>query len=427
MGCAFQYDDNEGFGFDTSTPDRTTETRGKAAPSPAKRTGGATSHTPDKKLQRYAHIKSSGYGTTSPAKLNHARVTWSTSEAAKQKPKSGLSEKSHSRSARSPARRPNCKVRTVTSETGKLGSVADSQLLQSFTHMLQEHLSSVGADEDNVIGSIKQLSVERVKTLMDEITKWQHQYHEQQKTTLELRANMEAMEQDFECRSDNMKTQYKEEISRLKQQNYVLTAKVEQLQKQLSWRALAGQASTEAGNEDSRLAGMEKELEEQEKLITGFQTENERLYAELKKLRVSSKEAEALMFSDNQKLRVDIAMLREELQRKDGQLKNKGLITGSEAQERIAAGLAAAEGTAVLGASRIAQLEVELKQAKLREETYRREQQASGETKRQLELQVDELLRQVRDSEERTSHFASSQTLEAKVSERIDGICLVQC
>lgn len=85
---------------------------------------------------------------------------------------------------------------------------------------------------------------------------------------------------------------------------------MEQLQKQLSWRALAGQASTEAGNEDSRLAGMEKELEEQEKLITGFQTENERLYAELKKLRVSSKEAEALMFSDNQKLRVDIAMLR---------------------------------------------------------------------------------------------------------------------
>lgn len=56
---------------------------------------------------------------------------------------------------------------------------------------------------------------------------------------------------------------------------------------------------------------------------------------------------------------------REELQRKDGQLKNKGLITGSEAQERIAAGLAAAEGTAVLGASRIAQLEVELKQAKV--------------------------------------------------------------
>ena len=44
--------------------------------------------------------------------------------------------------------------------------------------------------QDNVIGSIKELSVERVKALMDEITKWQHQYHEQQKTTHELQGQL---------------------------------------------------------------------------------------------------------------------------------------------------------------------------------------------------------------------------------------------
>ena len=38
--------------------------------------------------------------------------------------------------------------------------------------------------------------------------------------------NMEAMERDFECRNESMKTEYEQEISRLKQQNYVLTAKV---------------------------------------------------------------------------------------------------------------------------------------------------------------------------------------------------------
>ena len=68
--------------------------------------------------------------------------------------------------------------------------------------------------------------------------------------------------------------------------------------------------AAEAGDESTRLAGMEKEIEEQEKLISGFQTENERLYSELKKSRSTSKEAEAHMFRDNQKLRVDIAMLR---------------------------------------------------------------------------------------------------------------------
>ena len=60
-----------------------------------------------------------------------------------------------------------------------------------------------------------------------------------------------------------------------------------------------------------------------------------------------------------------VLISREELQRKDGQLRNKGLITGSEVQGKIAAGVMAAEGTAVLGANRIAHLEVELKQAKV--------------------------------------------------------------
>ena len=50
---------------------------------------------------------------------------------------------------------------------------------------------------------------------------------------------------------------------------------------------------------------------------------------------------------------------RENLERKEVQLKNKGLITGASAQQEIAA------NSAVLGAGRIAQLEAELRQAKV--------------------------------------------------------------
>ena len=50
---------------------------------------------------------------------------------------------------------------------------------------------------------------------------------------------------------------------------------------------------------------------------------------------------------------------RENLERKEVQLKNKGLITGTAAQQEIAA------NSAVLGAGRIAQLEAELRQAKV--------------------------------------------------------------
>ena len=55
---------------------------------------------------------------------------------------------------------------------------------------------------------------------------------------------------------------------------------------------------------------------------------------------------------------------REQLGIKDLQLKNKGLVTSPSVQQQIAAGNV---GSAVLGAGRIAQLEAELKQAKVSE------------------------------------------------------------
>ena len=51
---------------------------------------------------------------------------------------------------------------------------------------------------------------------------------------------------------------------------------------------------------------------------------------------------------------------RENLERKEVELKNKGLITGSSAQQQIAA------NSAVLGAGRIAHLEAQLRQGNVR-------------------------------------------------------------
>jgi len=47
---------------------------------------------------------------------------------------------------------------------------------------------------------------------------------------------------------------------------------------------------------------MEKEVREQEQLLTGYQQENERLYKELKQMQAKEKANEARMFSENQKL-----------------------------------------------------------------------------------------------------------------------------
>ena len=47
---------------------------------------------------------------------------------------------------------------------------------------------------------------------------------------------------------------------------------------------------------------MEKEVREQEQLLTGYQQENERLYKELKQMQAKEKANEARMFSENQRL-----------------------------------------------------------------------------------------------------------------------------
>ena len=47
---------------------------------------------------------------------------------------------------------------------------------------------------------------------------------------------------------------------------------------------------------------LEKEVREQEQLLTGYQQENERLYKELKQIQAKEKASEARMFCENQKL-----------------------------------------------------------------------------------------------------------------------------
>lgn len=67
------------------------------------------------------------------------------------------------------------------------------------------------------------------------------------------------------------------------------------------------QADVAPGNQ---LAQLEAEMRQQDALMAGYQTENERLYEEMKKLRVASKSTEEKMFRENQKLKMDLANLR---------------------------------------------------------------------------------------------------------------------
>ena len=59
------------------------------------------------------------------------------------------------------------------------------------------------------------------------------------------------------------------------------------------------------GASEEELKKLEKEVREQEQLLSGYQLENERLYKELKQIQAKEKANEARMFSENQKLGKD--------------------------------------------------------------------------------------------------------------------------
>jgi len=55
---------------------------------------------------------------------------------------------------------------------------------------------------------------------------------------------------------------------------------------------------------------LQAEMRQQETLIVGYQTENERIYEEMKQLRLAGRATEERMFRDNVKLKSELSRIR---------------------------------------------------------------------------------------------------------------------
>ncbi|XP_050806039.1 centrosomal protein of 162 kDa isoform X3 [Gopherus flavomarginatus] len=119
-------------------------------------------------------------------------------------------------------------------------------------------------------------------------------------------------EKEMENKMVEMKMQHDKELFRLSQENYVLQTKVnsmEELSKEKKWLHLG---ATEAVTEE-KLKQIQKEIQDQENLLRGYQQENERLYKQMKELQIQNKKNEERMFKENQHLTSELASLREQM------------------------------------------------------------------------------------------------------------------
>ncbi|XP_064563538.1 centrosomal protein of 162 kDa isoform X1 [Zonotrichia leucophrys gambelii] len=133
----------------------------------------------------------------------------------------------------------------------------------------------------------------------------------------QLASRLSQKEKEMETKVVELKTQHEKELSRLGQENYVLQSKLrsmEEITQEKRWTHAATIPITE-----EKLAQIQKEIEDQEVIIQGYQQENERLYKQMKELQIQNKKNEERMFKENQCLKSELIQLREKLEKINNQ------------------------------------------------------------------------------------------------------------
>ncbi|XP_064629139.1 centrosomal protein of 162 kDa-like [Lineus longissimus] len=363
-----------------------------------------------KSKTRFSGIKSSGYGPGSkPGQKPPTKQKWSPADVAKQKIKG-----TEAPTKTSPKKKTPIKMQGGPRESQLLASV------ESFANYIQSHFTSpesmpkkstkgpagsyevkFSMDEPSISSSIRGdrlTTIDREKALVDEVKEWQEQWKEERKMHAKVKADSFGMEREHKRKVEEIRLDYEQQLFKLKQENFVLAAKVTDTsaQQQLKKQLIEGTAELDKVTQE-QMALLEKEIREQEGLIAGYQQENERLFTEMKRMQTMSKVTEDRMFKENQKLAAEIMNLRTLLERKEFELKNKGIITAPSVQQEIAAGT----GTAILGAGKIAQQEAEIRQMKRREDDLKHKNRILEQAKRELEMHIEKLVKERETAEEK--------------------------
>lgn len=393
---------------------------------------------------KYNHIKSSGYGQQSPGRTPSRERPSSAKEretlktdhrGAQQGDRNGAQDRARKTERKprdgrkpqeqtwSPADIARQKVMGTESPKQSRGHLAglDSQLrvsIESFAAYIADHFSPTrkmpkakySEDEPSLAASWK--GDKFVEGLPNDPEELQRVVLSERSENLKLKEEFERFVKFQGHELEKLKFKYEEEIHNLKQENYVLSAKVpgdrEELKKQLMNGATNGISNEQIENL--------KELQEQENLIAGYQQENQRLYDQVKALQKKAKATEERMFTENQRLQTELTNLRAKTGVSDGET----VMTRTRA---VTANRESVDVNAALGVGQIAELEAELREHKRREVTMKRELEIAQRTKIEMDQQMDKLIKErelLHDKLDKASYPEDVRQLEDKYKEEID-------
>ncbi|XP_069344429.1 centrosomal protein of 162 kDa [Eulemur rufifrons] len=129
----------------------------------------------------------------------------------------------------------------------------------------------------------------------------------------QIKVTFSEKEKELENKLEELKRQQEKELFRLNQDNYILQTKLssfEETNKKQRWLHIGETTDPVTGE---KLKQIQKEIQEQETLLQGYQQENERLYYQVKDLQEQNKKNEERMFKENQSLFSELASLKEQI------------------------------------------------------------------------------------------------------------------
>ncbi|NXK39196.1 CE162 protein, partial [Piprites chloris] len=134
----------------------------------------------------------------------------------------------------------------------------------------------------------------------------------------QLSSKVSQKEKEMETKIVELKTQHEKELSHLGQENYVLQSKLRSMEEMAQEKRWTHHTAAVPVTQE-KLEQIQKEIEDQEVIIQGYQQENERLYKQMKDLQIQNKKNEEQMFKENQCLKSELRDLREKIEKMNNQ------------------------------------------------------------------------------------------------------------
>ncbi|KAM9060118.1 centrosomal protein of 162 kDa isoform 1-T1 [Megaptera novaeangliae] len=169
--------------------------------------------------------------------------------------------------------------------------------------------AQVQNDSSGYHGGNKETELIMLKRVQEAEEKWRGA----QALIEQIKVTFSEKERELENKMEELKRQQEKELFRLNQDNYILQAKLsgfEESNKKQRWLHFGETADPVT---EEKLKQIQKEIEEQETLLQGYQQENEKLYNQVKDLQEQNKKNEERMFKENQSLFSELAALKEQV------------------------------------------------------------------------------------------------------------------